>query len=76
MLNIDRITRKFEESAAQSHRAITHNIMSLSESLIKEKIAHKKKASAGMNLMDDDSVSQAAAAVASADRLASSKLGE
>ena len=97
---IGRITRKFDESAAQSQRAITDNIMPLSESLTKEKIAAlkaKKKAmqrnqvSAGMDLMDDDPVAQAAAGIAAssqaaaasargvtagADRLASSKLGE
>ena len=88
MLKIGHITRKFDESAARSHRAITHNIMSLSESLTKEKItalkAKKKvmqrnQVSAGMDLMDDDPFSQAAAAVASVwgeDRLVSSKLGE
>lgn len=97
---IGRITRKFDESAAQSQRAITDNIMPLSESLTKEKIAAlkaKKKAmqrnqvSAGMDLMDDDPVAQAAAGIAAssqaaaasargvtagADRLATSKLGE
>jgi hypothetical protein len=45
----------------------------------KKKVMQRNQVSSGMDFMDDDPVSQAAAAVASvrdADRLASSKLGE
>jgi hypothetical protein len=62
------LSRKFDESAAQSQRAITDNIMPLSEQLTKEKIAAlkaKKKAMqrnmvsvSGMDL-DDDPLAQA-----------------
>lgn len=44
---IDRLTKKFDETAAQSQRPITENIQQLSEQLTKEKIAAikaKKKA--------------------------------
>lgn len=65
---IGRITKKFDETAAQSQRAITDNIMQLSDTLTKEKIAAlkaKKKAMQRMQVssgvdMDDDPLLQAA----------------
>ena len=68
---IGRIAKKFDETAAQSQRPITENIMQLSEQLTKEKIAAikaKKKAvqrrqvTAGVagagDLMLDDEINQ------------------
>ena len=58
-----RITKKFEENAAQSTRAITQNIMPLSEQLTLEKIAsikakkkalQRKQVSSGVDHMDED----------------------
>jgi hypothetical protein len=67
---IDRITKKFDETAAQSTRPITENIMPLSEQLTLEKIAsikakkkaqQRKQVSSGVEIDDVDLMAATAA---------------
>jgi hypothetical protein len=71
---IDRITKKFEETAAQSTRPITENIMPLSEQLTLEKIAsikakkkalQRKQVSSGVEIDDVDLMTSTAASTQS-----------